>query len=423
MSWIDKVKNNLIITTPDQVPFNFSLWVDPILEMEWNATEFNFIGTAGTLVKKQKEMGKKYALTFYLQGENHLDQRDNFIKRLSDERPCEMNHPFYGIIIIQILRLRVDNAESLNYTKFTCEAYETIEGTNISAFSSVQEEIFGKFNEVNETLANDTLTATPNTQDINRTKKSMQQNYAQAIKIATVPEQAQEYFNAFNNANTAINNIIATPVLAVQTVTAMITLPAKFEASVRARLGAFRLQLDTLRRNLEGIKSLPARRSVASKQLYEMQSISIISAMCIASITPLEPVVTGSLSPDYTNSSSVLDVINIVKLAYSDYQADMDSLQDPNGSDPNYYVPSYQAAQSLDSMVKLTLANLFSIALNGKREVQEVLMEDSNIILLTDKYYGLDLDDVNIQLFQDTNGLKSRHTLQIKKNETVRYFI
>ena len=37
--------------------------------MEWNATEFKFIGTPGTLVKKKKEMGKRPDVSVKAKGE------------------------------------------------------------------------------------------------------------------------------------------------------------------------------------------------------------------------------------------------------------------------------------------------------------------------------------------------------------------
>jgi hypothetical protein len=411
MSWIDKVKNPLIITTGDGQEFSFNLWVNASQELEWNESQFNFINIEGTLVKKKKAIGRKFPLEFYYQGQNHIDLSDIFRIALRDERPATLDHPYYGLLAVQILNLKIDNSV-LNISKFTGTAYETITENALPSRPDVLEAIQVKKIEIDE-ICEEELTEEPSITEINTFKNSNEQNYKAGLKIATLPEEAQEYFNAFSTASNAIDVITATPILAIRAAISVITLPAKFQAAVQSRIKTLQDQMSYLRRTLLGIG-----QHVAGKQIFEVQGMGIISSMCIASVAPL----TG----DYTNASSVLTIIDIIKGAHRQLLTDLDSLQDDNGGSPDNFIPGALAVGEMNDLVALTLSNLLDIALNGKKEISVVLSEDSNIILLTDKYYGLDPEDENLQKFIDTNGLtvnkNTKDTLILKKGRTIVYY-
>jgi hypothetical protein len=164
-----------------------------------------------------------------------------------------------------------------------------------------------------------------------------------------------------------------------------------------------------LRRTLRNITGL------GGKQVYETQGLAIVSTMAIAAINPQEG--------DYTNSTSVQVVIDDIKEAHAQLMTDLDSIQSANGGSPTSYAPSFTAVTIFNDLISLTLSNLLSIALNGKREITVILTEDSNITLLTHKYYGLDPDDANIQSFVNNNGFTYKDTLTIKKGREISYYV
>lgn len=78
-------------------------------------------------------------------------------------------------------------------------------------------------------------------------------------------------------------------------------------------------------------------------------------------------------------------------------------------------MPDSNALAILWSMVNFTVSNLMQIAIGGKQERTSRLMEDTNWIELTHKYYGLDPQDENIValISQNEGGIKNMLGLSI----------
>lgn len=417
MSWQEKIKNSIFITTGDGVKYEFKLWIEPSQEIEWNATEFDYINIPGTDVDKQNVRGRKFPLRLFLQGDDHLDQAERFRLSLNDKRFCILDHPYYGLINVQILSLKINNAD-LNISEFTGTAIETI--TDTTPITDIPAIDYIELKKIDlDALAENELTVIPTITETNTLKMSINQNYNAGLKIATIPEQAQDYFNAFSTASNAVDVITASPILAMRTVIAMITLPAKFEATVKSRIQTLLNQFSYLRRTVIGTGNNIIVTSKAAKQLYTIQGLTLISSMAIAAVTGNNR--TGNR--DYTNANSVLEIIDIIKNSYETFLSDLGLMQSANNGSPSSYIPGYTSVFVFTQLISATIANLIDIALNGKREISVILLEDSNIILLTYKYYGLDAAGTNIQAFVDNNSLTWRDTLIIKKGREIFYYV
>lgn len=404
MSWQDKIKYDLKIRTGDQVDHSF-IWVPTEEQVDFNGTEFNFIDTPGTLVKKKKRVGKKYPLEFYIQGADHLDLAQEFVDSLANENPCYIEHPYYGNFDAQILSLKLDHTNQ-NVTKFTCTAIETIVGQGVRTFITPLETIELKKLALDEACEAE-LTGNPTIQDVTTMETSVEQNYQEGIRIVTVPEEAEQYFNEYSNASNAVQSLIASPVLAIRATVSLLTLPSKFTASVESRVKTLVSEFNILRRTLIGLTRF------TGKQLYEIQGATLISSMCIAAINPQDG--------NYTNSKSVLKIIDTIADNHNLFLSDLDSIQSPNGGNPDYFIPGYTAINLLNEIVNLTLTNLLQIALNGKKEITIQLPYDSNIILLTHKYYGL--TDENLNEFIANNNLTYKDMVGLKKGREIVYYI
>jgi hypothetical protein len=71
----------------------------------------------------------------------------------------------------------------------------------------------------------------------------------------------------------------------------------------------------------------------------------------------------------------------------------------------------------------LNISNLYSIAFAAKQEREYVLDKDSNPILLTHKFYGLDKNDVNLEKFISTNDIGLTEILNIRKGRKIVYYV
>ncbi len=297
---------------------------------------------------------------------------------------------------------------TMNYSKVTCTAIETITEDNpitvIDPIDSIAQ-IKTKLDVANEAE----LTQPPTITDVNTLNIVTAQNYKQGLKIITIPEEAQDYFNAFSTASSYINTATASPLLAMRTTIAMLTLPAKFTADVKSRVNTLVAQFNNLRLTINGLYTVP------SKQIYEIQGNAIISSMCLAASTPL--------SGNYRNSNSAINIVDTLLENYRQFLVDLDTLQDLNGSNPAFYVPGFDALNLLTQLVNITVSSLLQIALNGRQERSLILTEDTNIITLTHRLYSLDPNDSNINELIDNNDFTYRDMLGIEKGKKITYYI
>lgn len=407
MTWVDRYTQNLKIQTGDNKEYELFTKPSFTKDVEYHYTEFSFVNIDGKLVKKRKQAGRTFPLEFFFIGEDCIENAKIFEISLKDENPCLINHPYYDSILAQIVQIKFDDTE-LNVSKVTCTAIETITDDGLSITSNPIDVIILKKEEI-EGLISANPEITPTITDVDTLKLTTGNDYKSGVKILTLPSQAQDYFNAFNTANSAINTITSLPIQAMQALTNFLTMPAQFSANVQDRIRILLMHFDNLRQTIVGLTT------VTSKKLYEAQGSALISAICLAAVTPL--------SGNYANALMALKVLDQLKSVKTQFFTDLDSIQNINGGNPNNYFPSFTLMNALNEMLDMTIANLYTFALAGRTEYSYVLTEDSNVILLTHRFYDLDPTDNNIDEFIANNNLKWNEIgLIIEKGKTILYY-
>lgn len=406
MSWLEKINNKMIITTGDGKEFSPS-WLNAKKGVEYNTAEFEFPELEGTLVNRGTPIGRKFPLELYFQGEDHLDISLAFEISAKDKRPWTIQHPFYDTIIVQPTSLEFDNTV-YNISRISGTVIETIvednPKTSIDPIDAIKTSKLG----LDEKLEL-SLTATPSAADVNSMAANNTKSFNLSVPIIKVPEEFEEYINFFNQANSAITTATASPLLAMRTIIAAISYPAKFTATVTDRINVLTETFNNLRSNIAWITG------VASKQIYQNSAGTAISAMCLTASTPLPG--------DYTNSSSALKIVDTLIAIYNQYFGDLDLLQTANGGNTTSFIPDASGIIALNSLFNQTISSLFSIALNSKVERSIITEKDTNVILLTHRFYGLDPFDNNINEMIENNKLGLNQLLLIKKGTKIVYYI
>lgn len=407
MSWIEKIQSNLTIRTGDGKSFT-PLWINATKAVDYNVAEFEFPNLPGTLVKRGTPKGSRYNLEFYFQGENHLDQSLAFETSARDSRAWRISHPMYNNITVQPLGLVFDNTK-YNVTKITGQVVETITEDSprvgLSPVDKITEDKEDSDEIFAESYANN---VDPGATDKNSMNANTAFLYSKGTKIAKVPD-SEDYFNLFNDAKSDILNATDDPLKAMQSIQAMIAAPALFATDVTTRLNLLIDQFNGLRTTISTIFSPSAKR------LYENNLASLLSSMALASANPQEN--------DYSNRNGVISVLEKILLSYNTYIEDLDSLQTDNGGELDSYIPDADSLISLNDLINYTLSNLFDIALNAKQERVIYLEYDSNAIVLTHRFYGLDVEDKNITYFMMSNNMGLTEMLQIKKGRKIIYYV
>lgn len=407
MSWIDQIENfKLTITCGDGVAYNPN-WINAKRLQEYNISEFDFPGIAGTLVKRNKPLGIKHSLEIYFQGEDHLDTAEAFRKSSDDPAPWKLDHPFYGRLIVQPTSLEFDNSV-YNITKISGAIIETITEDNpITSVSPVDAIPIAK-NTLDTSFENIVISPAPT--DINTLSQNNQRNFKLGVPIITIPTEFEDYNHAFNIMNAAVNNAIADASLAMTLTMAFITKPAIFSAGLQTRINTLSAQFKNLR---QGISALI---NPNSKYIYEVVAGTTISAMALATtvLTDADSLLSGD---------SLFSILNQISTSYNQYLQDLDDLQTLNGGNTTSFIADGIAITNLNDLVNLAISSLFQSALNSKQQRSITTDSDTNIILLTHQLYGLDDQDDNIQELMAENNIGLTEILQIKKGRKIVYYI
>lgn len=406
MSWIEKVKTGLKITTGDGKEY-FPNWMNSVRSREFNVSQFVFPDVNGTLVKKKRPRGMVYELDMYFQGDDHLDTAEAFDLSTFDETPWTIEHPLYGSIIVQLISpISYDNARA-NTTNLKFTVAETILDDSPQAVLSPEDQVVVDKEALDQTNL-DALDSDTNFTGTDKTilNNNCEQCYELGKKAITDPDEFDEYRNLFNQATNDINNATAEPLQAMTSLQSLLNYPAQFSISAQQRIELLTNQFEAL--------VFTQLTTEQHKKIFEQNATAIIGSMAVAAVTP-QP-------GNYISRSQVFQTITVIINIYNTFITNLDALQSANNSSPDSYIPDHTTADALNALINLTVTNLFYIAIGTRQERYIYLDEDSNIITLTHRFYGTGNDDVNIQFFMDTNEIGLNEMLIIPKGRKIVFY-
>lgn len=433
MSWLESVQNQLIITTGDGKPFKPFWKNNCVKEIEYNIAQFDFPKIAGSLINRGTPTARKFSLDIVFQGDDHLEEALAFEVSAGDPRPWNIIHPIYGNILVQPVGLKFDYS-AFNITQITGTVIETLGSAGLKIVivpidkiiadkSELDDVAVQSYNALNELMIARERTASDigfSSQQVDTLKGLNKILYDIGVKAVKLTEDASTYLNAFNAANASIDQFLTLPGLAMQTLQSVINFPGLMVTSINVRMDVLSAQLDSLGNQVSVISS------VADKKNYETIGAGLVSSMSIAAIVSYDSnneAVTTGLLPDYQTRADVLAIIALIQELYNTYLALLDTLQSDNGGTGTSYIPDADSLTGLDELIKFTIENLYSIALSSKQERAIVLNEDSNLIILAHRFYGLLADDSTIITLMKNNNICLNEILQIKKGRTMIYYI
>lgn len=405
MSWLEKIKDSLTITTGDGEIFSPS-WVNASRSKEFNVSEFEFVELAGTLADRRKPKGVRYNLEIYFQGENHLDISEKFFNSADNTKYWILKHPFYGSLNVQPLSLGQDNS-NYNVSKFTIPLVETITDDYPKTKENALDAIINTKIKLDEFTENSVLEFTQ--KDKETVKQVNNNSFNLSVPIITLPEEFEKINNLFNEANSFVDTATATPLLILRACNNLINAPFNFSANVNQRLNSLKNQFNLLR------NSLSLTTGLSAKQTYQAIASNIISASCL--------VVTEPLENDFNNNRKVNDALNTINTIYDYYLEDIDFLQSLNGNSPESFIPDFDVLLGLNDLINLTTSYLFLAVISARKERSIICEDDTNIVTLTHRFYGLDMYDKNIDELIENNNLSFNELTIIPKGRKIIYYI
>jgi len=409
MSWQEKIKSKMQITTGDGKLYEVLYKLETVKgSFDFNISEFHFPEVSGTKIDRRLRKGSRYPLEFYFQGDNHIDQWNEFNASCSDLRAWQVLHPFYGLITCHPLSIGFDSS-GIGNTKVEVTVVESLLNAGPRTVLRPGENaraIITKSREKNNAFSAQII---PTVSDAQLMKSNVENVYNAGASVVTDDTIASEYFNLYNKAISNINNGLNDITVGMAIVKDFFNYPALFAQSVKNRLQILKDQCLKLSMMLDSLND-PNK-----KKIFESQKGAIISAIIETAITPL----TG----DYLNAVDVVNVIYQVTSLYNEFIDEIQTLQTVDGYTEDSYLPDAEFLESLNFSVNYAVSNLFEIALAAQQERVIYLEEDSNLIILAHRFYGLTETDSTIQYFSDTNNIGLNEVFQIKKGRKLVYYV
>ena len=404
MSWQDDIETIVFtIITGDGKTYT-PKWLNAQKSREYNSSVFEFVNVDGSLVLRQRPKGRTFDLEFYFDGENAVQEGNNFESSANNPKPWTVKHPFYGNILCQPISLKQDNSQ-YNVSKFTVPVMETISEKYPQISPIIGDVINSSVVSTNEVQLN----AVDESGQLNKTELKDNVNFLDRTysKIIKTNDELVEFKKLVSETIVEIENSSSTALSVLRYIQALINFPATIDQTVDERINIFIETISGIYDSLDG--------SLESKFRYEGLAGAMIGAILISS--------SSNITDDYETRSKVIAIQDKIIGAYNDFMSILDSFQTDRADSDNSYTPVFNAQNSLNLAVQYTISNLFEIAFSAKQEREYTLDKDSNAILLTHRFYGLDSDDVNLKKFISTNNIGLNEILGIKKGRKIIYYV
>jgi hypothetical protein len=405
MSWQDKLQNiQFSIKTGDGKEW-FPLFKTGEKSKEFNTSIYDFIDVPKSLVERKQPKSSKYPLTFWFDGENHIETAEEFENSANDNRYWTITHPYYGTIKGQPLSI-TRNDVNLNITEISIDFWESIVFDFPKSNLSIQDNTLVK----NESILDSCAVSysgrkVQSTEDIQKNKDATSL-IAKSFEKLQGNDTFSEYQNAVSTALKANDKLLTDSFDAILKIQVLINFPSSFERTVKDKISAYKSVFSSLSTILN---------TVADKLFYESMGASTMACYCNAAVN-------YEFGVDYVTASEVESVASDLIQIYDSYLQLLD-----NSSTSNYVVEvGYQAnpivQNQLNELIMFTLANLYNLAFEAQREKIVYVEKDTNIVLLTHRYLGLASDE-NIEKFRKINDIKLKELFKIKKGRKIKYFV
>ena len=403
MSWRERLDNiQFTITTGDEKQYA-PLWKNGEKSIEFNVAKYDFINVEKSFVDRKEAKSAKFPLIFWFQGDDNIDQADEFEISAKDKRAWTIDHPFYGIIKGQPTNLRrVDT--NYNVTEVNIDFWESLTDDYPSSNVSVKDEVISRAEVLNETALTFLVeNSVPQTEDINKISDLVG-------SVSSKFEASKDLFNEYNakvsKAVALADNLVTDAQSSLAAFQDIINFPANFVDSVKNKISSYVDSFESMKESIDNL---------FSKYSFESNASSVIAGMCLTAI--------NSNETDFITRDDIEAVNDQLLTTYNEYLQIIDENQVEIYDTNNAWVPNLPIQLQLQNLVTYTSNSLFLLSFDARQERSFQLTKDSNLILLTHKFMGLDAEDKNIETFRIINNIRTKELYKIKQGRVVKYFV
>ncbi len=406
MSWIDDIQTKLEITLGDGKTFT-PIWDNSRFQLEFNVSSFEFPNLSGTFIQRRRQKGKQFELNLYFTGESNLDASQSFLVSAQDSRSWKFKHPYYDnkIIVCQPISAIQFDRSNHNVTSVKVTVQESTVGKQVLSSESKVDTVKANFTITQQVSI--TLISSLKVRDLSVFASELNAYNTGYSKRIETANEAQRFNNLYKSARSKLSTINVNLSEALQSIQAVAQYPHSLSSSVFNRANYLIAEYS---RSRTYILALPDFSSNAKRQ-FEMLCGNLISALMVNAVTNYK----------YTTKSDVSAMVALLIANWNQYVMDLDTIQDIQYDVTDSYAPNALYLIKMEELFANTIGALETIGLGAKQEFEVDLLEDSDPINLTFKFYGGNVDD-NLETFIEANKLSLVEHLWIKKGRRVKYY-
>ena len=410
MSWIENLESPLVIKTGDGKEYQ-PFWKNAKKRLEFNFTSFEFPNVDGSLVDRKRPKGEVYQVEFYFQGADHLEEAKAFATSAKDPRYWTLQHPYYGELKVHPTKLLFDN-DRYNVSKITGEVLETIVDVfpkgEVNAEDKISDDKAALDEQGSQNYANDV--PEPDSGDVGLMSDTVDQAEKRTLRNITNDLSASEFRNAVSEANRKITNAIGAPLAAIRAIDTVMNFPAQIQNNIQTRVN----QLSDALTDLIGkIGNDPSTVPASQKRFHEKVLTSTLTSMALS-------VVGGG---GFGSRGAALRTATQIIDNYNTMVSTLDDMSTGDGGTLGGYVPNQTTLLQTQDIIFFTVKNLLAITVTSKQEHSYILDRDDDVINLTHRFYGLDSNDENLELFIETNEIGVNELLELKQGRQVVFYV
>lgn len=403
MSWKNKLENTRFSIKTGDGKIYKPLWKNGEKTRDFNYSKYDFINQEGSYIDRKKAQSNSYPLVFWFTGEDNIEQAERFEKSSLDSGRWTITHPFYGELKGQPTNLsRNDN----NYgaTEITVNFWESIDDQYPEQDDSISDTVIEQVSQINSLAAtNYSSNAKPSTSDIIDIKSNIE---VVSSNFQPNAELFNDYKQKVSTALGSVDRLVTNPQLAINSAQLVLSSPAFFERQIDDKISSIKTSYNEL-------KNLLSNRQ--SKFYFESQTATLLGSISQSAVNPVEG--------DYVVKSDIEFVNSEILEIYDDYLRTLDEIQIPNENIKEAYQPNIELQQRLVNLITYTSKSLFVLSFDARQERTHIVERDTNLIVLTHRFLGLDAEDKNIETFKKINRIELNEIFLIKKGRVINYYV
>lgn len=420
MSWLDRLRQEIQLTSPSGAVFN-ALWRKDPRSMEKKLGIFQYPKVRGAVVQDLDIGPVRYPLTLFFQGEDNDLEATRFLEACKERGTWDIIHPVHGALVLQLVSFteNTDPLDSGNLTQVDTDWLEPLTEAQLPSETQLQGEITNQTDELNSSSA-DQLEENVSQETAGETS-AFKSTVNSVVSVATDTLDSISELNAEISAQIssikrgidAALAIVPMDILSIAgQIQALIQLPALAIADVEARIDAYQNFADQI------FNLSPSETNREGKNIVAVQELALVSSLgAFAGISS-----TGILS----SRTQSIELIETNAILFDDIINNLDATQEAFIDTPidiQYFSQSESfssGALLMAQTIAFLLQRTFALAIE-KRFILD--RQRAPIEITITEYGSLGIDDINFDLFITTNSLLGNDILILPAGREVVVYV